>query len=106
MATLLFLLFTAAGNLLSFFLPMDDGAFLSFLGVLSFIEFVLFLVLNARITKTLFNYASVFLSVLFLFNFGQLMIYTFFRPIYSHVRFLVLMPAADAAYGLRYASER
>ena len=101
-ATLLFLLFTAAGNLLSFFLPMDDGAFLSFLGVLSFLEFVLFLVLNARMTKTLFNYASVFLSVLFLFNFGQLMIYTFFRPIYSHVRFLVLMPAADAAYGFRF----
>ena len=101
-ASVFFLLFIAAGNLSAFFLPMEDGAFLSFLGVLSLTEFVLFLVLNARLTKMIFNYASVFLSVLFLFNFGQLMIYTFFRPIYSHVRFLVLMPASDAVYGFRF----
>lgn len=48
-----------------------------------------------------FSFSSLFVIILFLFHFGQLMIYSFFSDIYDHVRFLLLLKDSDSLYGFR-----
>lgn len=85
------------------FIPIGNAAIsLKILGVLCFLELAFFLVFNKKAIGTFLNFSTVFVSILFVFHFGQLMIYTFLRWIYAHVRFLNLMGLEDALYGFRF----
>lgn len=79
----------------------DDLVSLKALGIICLIELIAFIICNKIITKKVLNFAVVFILVLFLFNFGQLMIYTFLKGIYSHVRFLLLLNNKESLYGFR-----
>ena len=59
-----------------------------------------YLFVDYKVNKR-FSYASLFVIILFLFHFGQLMLLTFFLDTYSHIRFLVLLDTAEALYGFR-----
>lgn len=72
---------------------------LRYLGYICLLELIAFFVLHKYSSGYSFEYSVIFVLVLFVFNFGQLMIYTFFREIYHHVRFLLLMNDSDAYYG-------
>lgn len=72
---------------------------LKYLGYICFFELILFLFLHKYSSGYTFEYSVVFVFVLFIFNFGQLMIYTFFREIYQHVRILLLMSENNVYYG-------
>jgi len=62
---------------------------------------LMFLYFNTKINGKFLNFGSVFAITLFIFNFGQLMLYTFFRGIYSHIRFLLLLSSDTALQGFR-----
>lgn len=59
-----------------------------------------FLFADYKINRS-FSYSSVFILVLFLFHFGQLVLLTYFVNIYSHVRILLLLDVKEALYGFR-----
>lgn len=87
------------------FMPYgDEHSKLCQLGVIVLVELITFITINARINGRALNYATVFCSVLYIFNFGQLLIYTFFRSIYPHVRFILLMDGKDAIHGFQWMS--
>lgn len=48
-----------------------------------------------------FTYSALFVIILFLFHFGQLMLLTFFSDSYEHIRFLLLIDNSKALYGFR-----
>lgn len=48
-----------------------------------------------------FTYSALFVLILFLFHFGQLMLLTYFAKSYEHVRFLVLLDTSKSIYGFR-----
>lgn len=72
---------------------------LKILGWICLLEIALFFIFHRYSTGYNFEFSVVFVFVLYIFNFGQLMIYTFFRGVYSHVRFLLLMSEENAYYG-------
>lgn len=76
--------------------PME---ILYYLGYFISFEFVLYLMVNYRISGKNVTYSSVFISVLFLFHFGQLVLYSFFQGVYSHIRFLYLLTPENASQG-------
>lgn len=82
----------------------DEHSKLCQLGIIVLIELLLFIFFNTKINGRAFNYASIFCAVIFVFNFGQLMIYTFFRSIYPHVRFVNLMDGKAAIHGFQWMS--
>lgn len=82
----------------------DEHSKLCQLGIIVLIELLIFIFFNTKINGRALNYASIFCAVLFVFNFGQLMIYTFFRSIYPHVRFVNLMDGKAAIHGFRWMS--
>lgn len=96
---LIYVLIVVSGNLVYVFFEISDTNMLIYLGVLSVVQWLLFLFINAEIHGSLLNYATFFSTVLFVFNFGQLVIFTFFRGVYSHVRFLFLLSMEEAIYG-------
>lgn len=75
---------------------------LTYLGVACSVEFGVFLWSIMKINGRFLNFSTIFISVLFVFNFGQLIIYTYFRGIYSHVRFLNLFTASEALRGFKF----
>lgn len=86
----------------SFNLPLDSYLALKWLGGICLIELVAFLIFNTKLNKKFLNYGTIFILVLFLFNFGQLQINTFFSSIYPHVRFLLLLTPESALYGFQW----
>lgn len=78
---------------------LDALVGLRYLGYICLFELLAFFVLHKYSSGYLFEYSVIFVFVLFVFNFGQLMIYTYFRNIYHHVRFLLLMSKDHAYYG-------
>lgn len=48
-----------------------------------------------------FTYSALFVLILYLFHFGQLMLLTFFSDSYEHIRFLLLLNNSKALYGFR-----
>lgn len=59
-----------------------------------------YLYFDYKINKR-FTYSALFILVLFLFHFGQLMLLTFFYKSYEHVRFLGLLDTRQSLYGFR-----
>ena len=51
--------------------------------------------------NTKFTYSALFVLILFLFHFGQLMLQTFFSKSYEHIRFLLLLDVKESLYGFR-----
>ena len=86
----------------SFNLPIDSCLALKWLGGICLIELVLFFIFNTKFNRKFLNYSVVFVVVLYVFNFGQLQINTFFSNIYPHVRFLLLMSPEAALYGFQW----
>lgn len=74
---------------------------LELIGWFSAINLFSFLFINATTHKKAVNFNAVFAVILYVFHFGQLVLYTFFRNIYSHIRFLILLDAKDALYGFK-----
>ena len=72
---------------------------LKMMGCLYFFELLFFLLLNGKAHGRFLNFSNVFVLILFMFHFGQLMIHSFFTGIYSHVRFLLLLNVDEAFYG-------
>jgi len=85
-------------NFLTFFTDGDNYTKLSTLGVLSLMELVVFIMVDYKQNKNL-TFATIFILVLFLFHFGQLMLYTFFKNVYPHIRFLILLDVSKALWG-------
>ena len=71
------------------------------MGHISTIELISFLFCSYKLNQYRLNFSIIFILVLFLFHFGQLMLFTYFRDIYSHIRFLLLMNEQEAVYGFR-----
>ena len=69
-------------------------------GVSATIILTSFLFLDYKINKR-FSYAGLFSIILFLFHFGQLILFTYFEDIYPHIRFLLLLSPVNALYGFR-----
>lgn len=85
------------------FIPIINSTIsLKVLGVLSVIELCVFLGINKKFVGSFINFSTLFVFVLYVFNFGQLVILTFFRGVYSHVRFLNLMMPKEALYAFRF----
>ena len=83
---------------LSFFLePTAIG--LELLGHVSLATLIVFLISNYKICGKHLNYSAIFCIVLYIFHFGQLLIFTYFIDVYPHVRFIVLMSLKDAVHG-------
>lgn len=78
--------------------PLDG---VRIVGTLALIELLSFIVLNSFINGKIINFATLFMIVLFIFNFGQVVILLFFEGIYSHVRFLLLLTNAESFYGFK-----
>jgi len=98
---LLFFIIALACNAL---LPLDsDNALDSLytLGYICTIELLTFVFCSYRINNSRLNYSCVFMLVLFLFHFGQLMLFTYFQNTYEHIRFLILLDEWDALYGFK-----
>jgi|GEM_PF-3129238 len=72
------------------------------IGYFTTFELILFLFANYRIGKKSISYSSVFISVLFVFHFGQLVLYSFFQGLYSHIRFLLLLTPENAVHGFLF----
>lgn len=85
------------------FLPIGNTMIsLRILGVACLVECITFLIFNKRAIGSAWNFSTLFVLILFVFHFGQLMIFSFLRFLYHHVRFLNLMEAEDALYGFRF----
>ena len=63
--------------------------------------FASFLFFNTKTTGRILNFASVLVMVLFVFNFGQLFIYTFLQNVYSHIRFMNLLTLKESVFGFK-----
>ena len=70
------------------------------LGYCSTIILFSFLFCDYKINNR-FTYSALFVLILYLFHFGQLMLLTFFSDSYEHVRFLLLLNTSKALYGFR-----
>lgn len=79
----------------------DNMSQLSMLGNISTVELVCFLFCCFRLNQYRLNFSTIFILVLFLFHFGQLVLFTYFRDIYPHIRFLLLMDEKEAVLGFR-----
>jgi len=65
----------------------------------SIFELTLFCAINTKIHGRLANYGTMFVLILYIFHFGQLVLFAFFIEIYSAIRILKLLDAEDVLYG-------
>ncbi len=100
--TFLYVLVISIFNIVIFSVDVDAYHGLSMVGYFCFVEIILFMIINAIVMGRFLSFSIIFVLVLFLFNFGQLMIYVFFANIYHQVRFLLLLSAEEAFYGYKY----
>ena len=99
--TLFFFLATVVIQIVIFNISEYNYNSLNILGNLCLTELIIFLFVNAIISRKIISFSSLFIMILFLFHFGQLMIYAYFRSIYSHVRFLLLLNLPNAIHGFK-----
>lgn len=59
-----------------------------------------YLYVDFKINKK-FTYSALFVIILYLFHFGQLVLLTFFSDSYEHIRILLLLDTNHALYGFR-----
>lgn len=78
--------------------PTDSS--LVVVGYYSAVVLFLYLIFDYKINHR-FTYSALFVLILYLFHFGQLMLLTFFSDSYEHVRFLLLLDTSQALYGFR-----
>lgn len=97
----LFLMVLLICNVILSTTNVDYMSQLLLLGHISTIELISFLFCSYKLNQYRLNFSIIFILVLFLFHFGQLMLFTYFRDIYSHIRFLLLMNEQEAVYGFR-----
>ena len=83
--TLMYAIVVLICNIFIFSTGNDESYELCKIGVISVVEFLIFTVINTKINGKFLNYAMIFCSTLYVFNFGQVIIYTFFKNIYPHV---------------------
>lgn len=102
--TLIYATIISVCSIFAFMPYSDEYSKLCQLGVIVLAELLLFVFFNAKTNGRVLNYATIFCCVLYIFNFGQLMIYTFFRSIYPHVRFILLIECKDAIHGFQWMS--
>lgn len=88
-------------NILPFLLFGDALSKLSVLGVICTFELLIFLLINAKLHGTILNFGTLFSVVLYIFHFGQLVLFSFFKALYGHIRILLLLEAEDALYGFQ-----
>lgn len=100
--SIIYTLMIIISNTIIFNLTSDSYLQLYVAGYICFMELIIFVIINSKIHGQVLNFSMVFIIVLFVFNFGQLMIYTFFKEIYPHVRFLVLFSPEIAINGIKY----
>ena len=82
------------------FMTSDSEKSLSVIGYCCTIILFSFLYFDYKINRR-FTYSALFVIILFLFHFGQLMLLTFFSDSYEHIRFLLLIDNSKALYGFR-----
>ncbi|RGH48451.1 O-antigen polysaccharide polymerase Wzy [Coprobacillus sp. AM37-9BH] len=102
--TLMYAIVVLICNIFIFSTGNDESYELCKIGVISVVEFLIFTVINTKINGKFLNYAMIFCSTLYVFNFGQVIIYTFFKNIYPHVRFILLLEKKDAIHGFQWMS--
>lgn len=86
-------------NIVSFNSGHNDHA-LNIIGYSSTVVLLSFLLIDYKINKR-FTYSALFVLILFLFHFGQLMLLTFFSKSYDHIRFMMLLDTDESLYGFR-----
>ena len=69
-------------------------------GYCSSIILFVYLYIDFKINKK-FTYSALFVIILYLFHFGQLVLLTFFSSSYEHIRILLLLDTNHALYGFR-----
>lgn len=82
------------------FMTSDSEKSLSVIGYCCTIILFSFLLIDYRINKG-FSYSALFVLILFLFHFGQLILFTYFSNSYEHIRFLGLLEVPQSLYGFR-----
>ena len=97
-----FIVVSIACNIAVFSMKGNCNDQLFLLGYVLVVELICFIIANSATHGRVLNFAAVFVLVLFVFNFGQVMINTYFKNIYSHVRFLLLLNPEDSLYGFKY----
>lgn len=95
----LYALIAIVCNIISFNSGTSDSA-LNAVGYSCAIVLISFLAIDYKINRR-FSYAALFVLILFIFHFGQLMLLTFFTKSYEHIRFLVLLDTNMSLYGFR-----
>lgn len=98
---LLYVWFVFFSNLYIFSLKSELHLMLRIIGHTSLICLITFCCINGKMVGRFLNYANVFIVVLYVFHFGQLIIYTYFQKIYSHVRFLLLLTLQESVWGFQ-----
>ncbi len=98
---ILYMFFIVVIFAVNFIFNLEPMISLKILGASCALELLFFIICNKKIDGRYLNFSSVFMLVLFVFNFGQLILYTFFHAVYSHIRFLVLFNPAEALYGFK-----
>lgn len=97
----IFILIAIIGCISSYTFIGTPEQILVALGHVCTIELASFLYINYKVSNKQFSYSSLFIIVLFIFHFGQLILYTWFSDIYNHFRFLLLMEPYEALHGYR-----
>ncbi len=69
---------------------MGDNMYMP-IGIAVCIELLLYYISNRKIYKTLFNFSTLFISVLFVFHFGQLLLLSFFQDIIDEFSFRIVL---------------
>lgn len=100
--SLIFIIISISCNVAVFFQRGDEESQIFVLGYILLVELVFFLIANCKVSNHVLNFGMVFIIVLFIFNFGQVIINTYFKSLYPHVRFLLLLSKEDAIFGFKY----
>lgn len=99
--TYIFIIIVVIGCISSYTSIGSPEQILVSLGHICTVVLALYLYFNYKVCNNKFSYSALFVIVLFVFHFGQLILYTWFSESYSHFRFLLLMESSDALRGFR-----
>lgn len=100
--SLIFIIISISCNAAVFCQSGDEESQIFVLGYILLVELVFFLIANSKVSNHVLNFGMVFIIVLFVFNFGQVIINTYLKSLYPHVRFLLLLSKEEALFGLKY----
>ena len=103
LAKFCYFVFSVILILISCFVPLTNDGGYFVLAILSTVTLLLFIVFNGKITGTYFNYSLIFIVILFLFNFGQVILMGFFEELtVNKTIVLKLINYRDVMYSFRY----